>query len=171
MGLFRPCRGGVREKAFHGLRFVRGDAGCAAPVATFLRPVGAKRGSVLRLNVQAVMPLAATMMIDSWMIEPHENTIAGQWIVSAGSVAGDDACERISVLIRQHLIRICADASGWDSLYLDPSDKRLWELIYPQSAMHGGGPPQLNCVSPEYAAEKYGTVFTDMIEGIRDRYS
>ena len=37
------------QDRFHGLRCAREDAGCAAPVATFLRPVGAKRDGGLYL--------------------------------------------------------------------------------------------------------------------------
>jgi hypothetical protein len=34
------------------------------------------------------------------------------------------------------------DPSGWDTLYRDPATGALWEVIYPQSYMHGGGPRQ-----------------------------
>jgi hypothetical protein len=43
------CPSGAGERLqlrFHGLRSAREDAGCAPPVATFLRPVGAKRRNV-----------------------------------------------------------------------------------------------------------------------------
>ncbi len=41
-------------------------------------------------------------------------------------------------------------------LYRDPADNRLWELSYPNSALHGGGPPMLrNCTLLEFKL-KYG---------------
>jgi hypothetical protein len=51
MGFLRPRwgRGKIeKQTAFHGLRSAPLAAGCAPPVATSLRPVGAKRGRLLR---------------------------------------------------------------------------------------------------------------------------
>ena len=47
---------------------------------------------------------------------------------------------------------------GWSKLYRDPSDGRLWELTFPNSEWHGGGPPCLTCISREKADGKYGDV-------------
>jgi immunity protein 27 of polymorphic toxin system len=44
----------------------------------------------------------------------------------------------------------------WSKLYLDPVDGGYWELTYPQSEMHGGGPPQLVHISADAAKIKYG---------------
>ena len=41
------------------------------------------------------------------------------------------------------------------ALYRDPNDNRLWELIYPQSEMHGGGPPELRNLTFNEARQKY----------------
>jgi len=54
------------------------------------------------------------------------------------------------------LSKVARDSSGWDSLYVDPSDNRFWELTYPESASHGGGPPHLKCLSRMEVREKYG---------------
>ena len=53
-------------------------------------------------------------------------------------------------------MKLGGDASGWDVLFRDPTDGRLWELIYPQSEPHGGGPPQLRCLTADEARQKYG---------------
>ena len=45
---------------------------------------------------------------------------------------------------------------GWSALHFDPADGRLWELTFPESRLHGGGPPLLHVVSEEEAREKYG---------------
>ena len=49
---------------------------------------------------------------------------------------------RIQQLIRDELVKIARDLTGWRVLYRDPKDGRLWQLSYPQSEMHGGGPGQ-----------------------------
>lgn len=89
------------------------------------------------------------------MINESETLITGKFIKNNGVVEGDEACKRIKLLVSQFLIRITSDESGWDTLYKDPNDNRYWELIYPQSELHGGGPPQLVCISNEEATRKY----------------
>jgi len=68
----------------------------------------------------------------------------------------DPNCERIEQLTSTHLRFVKVDASGWDSLYVNPSDGAYWERVYPQSEMHSGGPPQLRRLSPDEAKQKYG---------------
>jgi len=89
-------------------------------------------------------------------IGPNETLITGRWLMSDGSMVGDQGCERIEALTYGHLVKIGQDNSGWDTLYQDPTDDRFWELIYPQSEMHGGGPPQLRRVAASEVATKYG---------------
>ena len=52
------------------------------------------------------------------------------------------------------IVWACVSA-GWETLYRDPRDGRLWELTYPQSEMHGGGPRRLHVLSRDEAAAKY----------------
>lgn len=84
-----------------------------------------------------------------------ERELVGSWTVKRGHVAKDDVTIRIEWLVSHVLQRLASDASGWDTLYRNPSDGKLWELIYPQSEMHGGGPPLLRIVSPATARDKY----------------
>jgi hypothetical protein len=91
-------------------------------------------------------------------IEPTETQITGKWLSRDGRTIGDEACERIHELVRSHLRQLGWDVSGWDALYRDPDDGRLWELIYPQSGMHGGGPPQLRYLTLDEARGKYGDI-------------
>ena len=86
---------------------------------------------------------------------PQETELTGNWLVEGGSVVADDVCRRIEWLLQSRLERLAADSSGWETLYRDPRDGRLWEHTYPQGEMHGGGPPQLRVVSPEVASVKY----------------
>ena len=68
---------------------------------------------------------------------------------------GDDACKRVQWLSQNYLIKVATDYSGWETLYRDPEDDRYWELTYPHSHMHGGGPPSLFNLSKEEAQMKY----------------
>ena len=88
----------------------------------------------------------------------NEIMMMGEWLTIKGKVVGDDTCKRIDQLVAAHLIKLGHDVSGWDTLYRDPDDGRLWELIYPQSEMHGGGPPQLQFLAKEAARAKYTTL-------------
>jgi hypothetical protein len=90
-------------------------------------------------------------------IDPSETILSGNWIPdSRGRYIADDLCRRIDSLIHAHLKELGRDASGWDALYRDPDDGRLWELIYPHSELQGGGPPQLRCLTVDEARQKYG---------------
>jgi hypothetical protein len=88
-------------------------------------------------------------------IQPWETIMVGQWIVENGRVVADQTSQRIARLIKENLVEVGRDASGWDVLYRDPEDDRLWELIYPHSEQHGGGPPELRALSVEKAKQKY----------------
>jgi hypothetical protein len=91
-------------------------------------------------------------------IRSDEIEIRGSWIRRGQEVIADDNCRRIEHLIESHLKRVGHDTSGWDTLYRDPKDGRYWELIYPQSDLHGGGPPTLRHVGPDELRKKYGVV-------------
>jgi hypothetical protein len=92
-------------------------------------------------------------------IASHEQKICGKWVVKQGRVQADENCHRIEVLRTDHLRPLGRDASGWDQLYLDPDDNRYWALTYPESELHGGGPPCLVCLSEEEARDKYVNAF------------
>lgn len=91
-------------------------------------------------------------------IQNDEILLTGRWAEFDGKVAGDETCKRINDLVAYHLVELGRDQSGWDALYKDPDDGRLWELVYPESEMHGGGPPQLRCLTFEEARKKYGPI-------------
>lgn len=86
---------------------------------------------------------------------PEETLLKGSWVSKNGRTVEDDVSERIRWLVRSALRRRASDPSGWDTLYEDPRDGRLWELLYPHSEMHGGGPPSLQVVTREAARSKY----------------
>jgi hypothetical protein len=51
--------------------------------------------------------------------------------------------------------KLGSDQSGWNTLYADPATGKFWELIYPQSHLHGGGPRELNEIHSSAAQVKY----------------
>lgn len=89
-------------------------------------------------------------------LEQHEVDLHGDWIVRGDEVEGDETSQRIKWLVAEKLQKVTTDWSGWEVLYRDPADGRYWELTYPQSEMHGGGPPRLFNLSLKKATEKYG---------------
>ena len=91
-------------------------------------------------------------------LTPQDLDLVGAWQMKGTKVIGDPVCERIEWLISHHLIQLGSDSSGWSELYRDPDDGRLWELTWPQSEMHGGGPPRLTCLTIDAASGKYGTL-------------
>jgi hypothetical protein len=62
---------------------------------------------------------------------------------------------RIRRLVETELQHIASSRDGWDRLYRDALDGRFWELSYPKSEMHGGGPPLLRVVGASYAAQHF----------------
>ena len=75
-----------------------------------------------------------------------ETIIAGTWNYKNGTVVEDLNCKRIKYLVDNQLEHISTDNSGWSKLYFDGSSEQYWELSYPQSSSHGGGPPTLTRV-------------------------
>jgi hypothetical protein len=88
-------------------------------------------------------------------LQPNEQRLEGQWIKSGGNVVEDATAQRIQELVMSGLTKLADSESGWESLYLDKSDSRMWELTYPRQEWHGGGPPTLTHVSADYVKSKY----------------
>lgn len=90
-------------------------------------------------------------------IPSDETEIVGRWSEIHGEVQPDAECRRIERLIDTELEQLTAALDGgWDTLYRDPGDGRLWECVYEDSSFHGAGPPTLRVIDPERAQEKYG---------------
>lgn len=98
------------------------------------------------------------MAPETTTLRPQEELLIGRWVAVPAGVEPDETAKRIDLLIERFLVRVAIDASGWNGLYRDPADGRLWEATYPESPLHGGGPPKLECVSREYATDKYAIV-------------
>jgi hypothetical protein len=59
-------------------------------------------------------------------------------------------------MVAGHLVELARSPDGWATLFRDPADGRLWEHTYPESDLHGGGPPALQVISPDDARAAYG---------------
>jgi hypothetical protein len=77
------------------------------------------------------------------LISESETLIECKWVIADDQISSNDACKRIEWLTSEILKLVRIDKSRWEKLYQDPQDKRFWLLYYPQSEMHGGGPPAL----------------------------
>jgi hypothetical protein len=86
---------------------------------------------------------------------PDEQRLDGAWIDTPEGIAGDDVDRRILWLVRRRLRPRGTAHGGWDQLYVDPRDGRLWELTFPHGSLHGGGPRRLTHLEPELAKGKY----------------
>jgi len=88
-------------------------------------------------------------------ITSDEKIISGKWLESENGVINDENGKRIEYLTDHYLEKIDTDSSGWNILYKDPADGRLWIKTYPNSEMHGGGPPQLKQISLTEAKKQF----------------
>jgi hypothetical protein len=83
------------------------------------------------------------------------DTIVGSWKFENGRVIEDEACTEIRTIIRDRLRVVGADLSGWFKLFLELETGQYWELDFPQSGSHGGGPPRLRKVNLADIAGRY----------------
>jgi hypothetical protein len=95
------------------------------------------------------------MISEMIFIEPNETVLTGMWQFRDGRVVADPICRRIDELTKTYLLFLDNDGSGWERLFRDPTDNRLWELTFPQGEMQGGGPPRLQFLTPSEARKKY----------------
>jgi hypothetical protein len=89
-------------------------------------------------------------------LENAEDRLTGQWTLVNGRPVADEVTARILFLIENRLVRRSVADGGWSVLYEDPRDGRFWELRYPESELHGGGPPELCALAREVVEARYG---------------
>ena len=71
-----------------------------------------------------------------------EKEIIGSWVFKNGKVVADSNCDLIESMIKNDLMEIDVSADGWTKRY-QAKDGSILELTYPESHLHGGGPPKL----------------------------
>lgn len=67
----------------------------------------------------------------------EEFLLKGSTVVAAGDAARTDA------MLRNELVKVRDEDGGWTNLYRHKTTGTFWQLTYPNSQMHGGGPRQL----------------------------
>ncbi len=75
-------------------------------------------------------------------MEMNQKEFVGKWIFKEGKVIGDENCKIIKLMIENDLIEFETSDNGWTKRYKG-KDGTIWELTYPESHLHGGGPPKL----------------------------
>ena len=88
-------------------------------------------------------------------LNQNETLIEGKWTFDGSSMHADVSCKRIEWLINNRLKELAVNSDSWESLYQDPKDNRYWLLAYPESHMHGGGPPLLKAITQTEAQGKF----------------
>jgi hypothetical protein len=73
----------------------------------------------------------------------------------------DQVDQRIRWLVSSRLMPLGTASEGWDWLFRDPRDGRLWELTFPESSLHGSGPRTLSVIRVDVARSKYGLAPVD----------
>lgn len=89
-------------------------------------------------------------------LHASETELIGAWKSTPQGVVKDEVAVRIDVLTKELLNRVADSPDGWATLFRDPQDGRYWELTYPESWQHGGGPPRLTAIDPVEARSRYG---------------
>jgi hypothetical protein len=57
--------------------------------------------------------------------------------------------------VRKNFTQIAVDGVNWNILHRDPKTGEYWKEFFPQSEMHGGGPPVLVKISEEEAKREF----------------
>ncbi|MDQ6633992.1 MAG: Imm27 family immunity protein [Gemmatimonadota bacterium] len=89
------------------------------------------------------------------VLSPEEEQLTGHWVDTPSGPHGDAVDQRIFWLVTERLVALGSADGGWDWLFRDPLDGRLWELTHPKGSLHGRGPRQLTLITPHAAAMKY----------------
>lgn len=68
------------------------------------------------------------------------------WVSRDGKMVAEGDASRINELLAGHLVKVAIHPiyGGWRELYRHKETGKFWELDYPQSEMHGGGPRRLS---------------------------
>ncbi len=79
-------------------------------------------------------------------ILPFED-LTDRWVMSGSKVHAEGDAAEIDALLSTELVRLSGTDGDWRTLYRHRTTGKLWELSYPQSEMHGGGPRRLRRLS------------------------
>jgi hypothetical protein len=69
------------------------------------------------------------------------------WSFEGGRMVARGDAPAIDKMLEQELEKARVDESGWITIYRHRETGAFWELSYPQSEMHGGGPRRLRLLA------------------------
>ena len=76
--------------------------------------------------------------LNDMSLGPNEIEIVDLWRMVDGRPVEDEVSRRIRTITKHWLKGIASSGDGWECLYEDTEDHRLWELTYPSSESQGG---------------------------------
>lgn len=79
-----------------------------------------------------------------------------EWKLQGKKIIESSECLDIKRMLESELIEIATRDDGWIKLLKHKTTDEIWELDYPQSEMHGGGPPTLENLSKMEIKARYG---------------
>ncbi|MEP6990929.1 MAG: Imm27 family immunity protein [bacterium] len=85
----------------------------------------------------------------------HERDLAAGPDDASHRVENEALDARIFWLVTERLEPMATANGGWEQLFRDPRDGRLWELSFPRGSLHGGGHRRLACMTRDEAATRY----------------
>jgi hypothetical protein len=88
-------------------------------------------------------------------LAPREREVVGRWLVMGDGRTADAVELRIRWLVSARLLPLGSADDGWEWLFRDPRDGRLWELTFPEGSVHGSGPRRLAVIDAGAAKIKY----------------
>jgi Immunity protein 27 len=65
------------------------------------------------------------------------------WVFEDGEMVARGDSAAIGELIATKLIKVRTEEDGWTVIYQHRETHQLWELSFPYSHLHGGGPRRL----------------------------
>lgn len=76
----------------------------------------------------------------------HPTDLHDLWSFENGEVVNRGDGAAINDLLATKLEKIGTHDEGWTTIYRHRETQQVWELSYPQSEMHGGGPRRLRLI-------------------------
>lgn len=99
--------------------------------------------------------------VEHLRLHSNEYSFPFESVASSYTISKEDHKLQNKNEVDANWVRVADRECGWTTLYFDPRDSSYWELTYPQSHLHGGGPPQLSRVEKSMARELYAEVVID----------
>ena len=90
------------------------------------------------------------------LLESDRTEYIGGSYFKDGVMYADEVSKLIQRELKDHLAQLGTDETGWNLLYRDRRDGRYWEMTYPQSSLHGGGPPALRLLAMDEVKSRFG---------------